>query len=83
MAFLFIAKAVSWFAIMNRFTGFGLGYIDLSSVVYYISITAVFVFLTVQSIEKKKMDLGGVRNEKFNLKNSCTAQAPLLSPPLL
>ena len=50
----FIAKAVSWFAIMNRFTGFGLGYIDLSSVVYYISITAVFVFLTVQSIEKKR-----------------------------
>ena len=50
----FIAKAVSWFAIMNRFTGFGLGYIDLSSVVYDISITAVFVFLTVQSIEKKR-----------------------------
>ena len=50
----FVASIVSWFSIMNRFTGFYLGYMDLSSVVYYLSIAAVFVFLTVQSIEKKR-----------------------------
>ncbi len=50
----FIATIVSWFSIMNRFTGFYLGYLDLSSVIYYISVAAVFVFLTVQSIEKKR-----------------------------
>lgn len=49
-----ISKVVAWFSIMNKFQGFSLGYIDLSSVVYYISITAIFVFLTIQSIEKKR-----------------------------
>ena len=52
--------AGSFPAVMNRlsvfdvFTGFAGGLFDLGSVVYYLSIIGVFVFLTVQSLEKRR-----------------------------
>ncbi|MBR6513273.1 MAG: ABC transporter permease subunit [Clostridia bacterium] len=41
-------------SIFNRLTPFANGTFDLTGVVYYLSITGVFVFLTVQSLEKKR-----------------------------
>lgn len=41
-------------SIFNRLTPFSNGTFDLTAIVYYLSITAVFVFLTVQSLEKKR-----------------------------
>ncbi len=40
--------------LFDRFYAFVGGVFDLTAVVYYISITAVFLFLTVQSLEKRR-----------------------------
>lgn len=44
----------SWFSIMKRFDTFYLGIFDLSSILYYISFSAIFVYLTIQVIEKRR-----------------------------
>lgn len=44
----------SWFSIMRRFENFFLGIFDISSIVYYISFASIFVYLTVQVIEKRR-----------------------------
>jgi ABC-2 type transport system permease protein len=50
----FIVKVLKWFSLLDRYQNFSLGILDLSSVVYYISFSAVFVFLTVRVIEKRR-----------------------------
>lgn len=44
----------SWFSVMKRFDNFYLGIFDLSSILYYISFSAVFVYLTIQVVEKRR-----------------------------
>jgi ABC-2 type transport system permease protein len=41
-------------SVFNRFYTFSAGVFDLTAVVYYLSLTGVFVFLTVQSLEKRR-----------------------------
>lgn len=41
-------------SVFDRFNTFVDGVFDLTAVVYYISITAVFLFLTVQALEKRR-----------------------------
>ena len=48
------AKVLGWFTIFEKFDSFSLGMFDLSSVIYYLSFTALFVFFTVQSVEKRR-----------------------------
>jgi ABC-2 type transport system permease protein len=50
----FIVKVLKWFSLLSRYQDFSLGILSLSSVVYYISFSAVFVFLTVRVIEKRR-----------------------------
>ncbi|OQB15927.1 MAG: Inner membrane transport permease YbhR [Firmicutes bacterium ADurb.Bin193] len=50
----FIRYAVDWFSVFKRFTEFTAGVLSLSSVVYFLSFSAVFIYLTVLSIEKKR-----------------------------
>ena len=40
--------------VFTRFNGFSYGYLDLSGVIFYLSFTVVFLFLTVQSMEKRR-----------------------------
>lgn len=50
----FMINIFGWFSIMKRFFNFCYGIFDLSSIVYYISFASVFVYLTIQTIEKKR-----------------------------
>lgn len=50
----FLLSVVDWLAITKRFNDFGTGIVDLGSVVYYLSIVAIFSFLTVRHLEKRR-----------------------------
>lgn len=49
-----IAKIVDWVSILDRYDNFINGIFDASSIVYYLSFIAVFLFLSIQSIEKRR-----------------------------
>lgn len=49
-----VSKVFGWFSVIGRFDNYTQGILDLSSVVYYISITFLFLFLTVQAIKKSR-----------------------------
>jgi ABC-2 type transport system permease protein len=50
----FIVNVLKWFSLLARYQDFSLGILGLSPVVYYVSFCAVFVFLTVRVIEKRR-----------------------------
>ena len=41
-------------ALFDRISDFTNGIFDLTAIVYYLSVTGLFCFLTVQSMEKKR-----------------------------
>ncbi|MDD3765789.1 MAG: ABC transporter permease subunit [Eubacteriales bacterium] len=47
-------KVIEWLSVLKRYQEFTTGILSLSSVVYFISFASVFIFLTVQTIEKKR-----------------------------
>ena len=49
-----LVNVFSWFSIMKRFNNFYYGIFDIASVVYYLSFAGVFVYLTIQVIEKRR-----------------------------
>ena len=49
-----LSKIIDWFSIMDRFNDFCSGILNASSVVYYLSFIAVFLFLSVQTMEKRR-----------------------------
>ncbi len=50
----FLASVVKWFAIFSRFSPFTIGIFDLASIVYYISLAVIFIFLSVRVYEKRR-----------------------------
>jgi len=54
----FIAKVLDWFSLLARYQDFYRGILDISSIVYYLSFIAVFLFLTVRVIEKRRWSQG-------------------------
>ena len=50
----FVTKLVSFISVFDRYSDFTSGLFPLSSVVYYISVTVVFLFLTGRLIEKRR-----------------------------
>lgn len=46
-------KVLQWLSIFQRFNDFVNGLLDISSIVYYLSFILLFVFLTIQTIEKR------------------------------
>ncbi|MBZ4647373.1 MAG: type transporter, partial [Clostridia bacterium] len=50
----FIAKMLEWFSILKRFQDFTIGILSLSPIVYYISFSAAFIFLTIRVLEKRR-----------------------------
>lgn len=54
----FGAKVLSWFSILSRYEDFNRGILGLSPVIYYLSFVAVFLFLTVRVIEKRRWSQG-------------------------
>jgi len=49
-----IAKILGWFSLVKRYGDFSLGLLSLSPIVYYISFSGAFVFLTIRMIEKRR-----------------------------
>jgi ABC-2 type transport system permease protein len=49
-----IAKILNWFSLVKRYNDFTLGVLGLSPVIYYISFSGAFVFLTIRMIEKRR-----------------------------
>ena len=48
------AKVLNWLSVFDRFSTFTTGLFDLTSVVYYATLIVLFVFATVQSVEKRR-----------------------------
>lgn len=49
-----ITKALGWLSVLSRFENFYLGVFGISDVVYYITFSGVFLFLTAGVIEKRR-----------------------------
>ncbi|MCD8214334.1 MAG: ABC transporter permease [Clostridiales bacterium] len=49
-----ISKFFGWFSMISRFENFYAGVFSLADTVYYISFAFVFIYLTVNSIEKRR-----------------------------
>jgi ABC-2 type transport system permease protein len=45
---------LNWFSILSRFSSFSYGYFDIAALIYYLSITAVFLFLTVRVYDRRR-----------------------------
>jgi ABC-2 type transport system permease protein len=50
----FIANVLGWFSLLERNSMFGMGVLNLNSIVYFISFSFVFVFLTIRMVEKRR-----------------------------
>ncbi|WZL79661.1 ABC transporter permease [Eubacteriales bacterium mix99] len=49
-----IAKVLNWFSLLSRYDDFSMGVLNLSPIIYYISFSGIFLFLTVRMLEKKR-----------------------------
>ena len=49
-----LVNVFGWFSIMRRFNNFYYGIFDVASIVYYLSFSAIFVYLTIQVVEKRR-----------------------------
>ncbi|MDD6394873.1 MAG: ABC transporter permease [Acutalibacteraceae bacterium] len=50
----FIVSLVNSISFVGRYTPFTNGILDISSIIFFLSITAVFIFLTVRVLEKRR-----------------------------
>ena len=50
----FIRYIFSWISVYSRYNNFMFGVFDISATVYYLSITAVFLFLSVRIYERRR-----------------------------
>ncbi len=50
----FITRFFEWLSLMKRFERFNLGVLELSPIIYFVSFSAAFVFLTIRLIEKRR-----------------------------
>lgn len=49
-----IVKALQWFSVYSRFDNLSNGVLNLSDIIYYLSFTLVFIYLTINVIEKRR-----------------------------
>ncbi len=54
----FLGKVLGWVSLLTRYNDFYNGILGLGPIVYYISFTAVFLFLTVRVIERRRWSQG-------------------------
>ena len=50
----FLRGFFNWFSLLARFNLFSFGFFDLQAILYYVSVAAVFIFLTIRVYEKKR-----------------------------
>ncbi len=49
-----IRAVIDWVCILSRFSAFSAGMVDFAAIVYYLSLTAVFLLLTNRVYEKRR-----------------------------
>ena len=49
-----IYKILTWFSLLSHFNNFGSGILNLSDIVYYVSFVILFLYLTINTIEKRR-----------------------------
>ena len=49
-----VTKVLNWISMFERYRSFTMGLFSLSDFVFYISVCAIFLFLTARSLEKKR-----------------------------
>jgi ABC-2 type transport system permease protein len=49
-----IGRSLGWLSLTRRFGSFSMGILSLDAVLYYLSFSGFFLFLTVQSLEKRR-----------------------------
>lgn len=54
----FIAKVLDMFSLLSRYNDLNQGIFDITSIIYYLSFTAVFLFLTTRVIDKRRWSQG-------------------------
>lgn len=54
----FMNKAILWLSISKRYSDFGQGILDFTSIVFMLSIVAIFIYFTVRIIERKRWSQG-------------------------
>lgn len=47
-------KILSWFSLLSHFNNFGSGILNLSDIIYYLSFIVFFLFITINTIEKRR-----------------------------
>lgn len=52
------AQILNWFSLLSRYDDFSRGVLNVAPIVYYLSFTAVFIFLTIRVIEKRRWSQG-------------------------
>ena len=50
----FLRAVIDWISVLSRFDYFAYGFFDFAALLYYLSITGVFLFLTVRVYEKRR-----------------------------
>lgn len=51
-------KIFNWFSVLERYQDFEAGLLNISSVIFFISLVALFLFLTYRTIEKRRWSRG-------------------------
>lgn len=51
---IIIKKVIDWISVIKRYEEFTTGILSVASIIYFVSFIAVFIFLTIQTIEKKR-----------------------------
>jgi len=54
--FGFIQNVMGWFSLTRRYASFSVGLVRIDSLLYYLSFSGLFLFLTVRRIEKRRWD---------------------------
>ncbi len=50
----FIVRVFEWFSLLKRYDEFQMGILSLSPIVYYLTFSAAFIYLTIRVLEKKR-----------------------------
>lgn len=50
----FLRSVLNWFSILGRYSDFSYGIFDFTALLYYLSLTGIFLFLTVRVFERRR-----------------------------
>lgn len=51
-----VRSVIDWISVYSRYAKFGYGLLDFSSLVYFVSLAAIFLFLTIRIYEKRRWE---------------------------